>query len=256
MVEFVSVAEARMRDGLRVVMVGGVPSPWGEAVKGILHVKQIPYVACRMTPEMPAVKDWTGHESAPIAVYAQEKPRTGWAEILLLAERLAPAPSLLPADPEERALCLGLCHEICGEEGLGWSRRLASIHASLTGEGGGFAEGVARYLGPKYGYRPEAAAGARRRVVELLGLFAARLRRQREAGRDYLLGEALGAADLYLATFMALFKPLPPEQCPIPDALRAAFETLDDAIKAALDPVLLEHRDRIYARHLELPLTL
>ena len=44
---------------------------------------------------------------------------------MLLAERLAPAPALLPADPASRALALGLAHELCGEAGLGWSRRLA-----------------------------------------------------------------------------------------------------------------------------------
>jgi hypothetical protein len=42
MVEFVSVEEAKQRPGLRVVMVGMVPSPWGEAAKGILHHKKIP----------------------------------------------------------------------------------------------------------------------------------------------------------------------------------------------------------------------
>ena len=91
MVEFVSVEEARQRSGLRVVMVGIVPSPWGEAAKGILYHKAIPYVAARLSAEGPAVKEWTGHDSAPIAVYENEAPRTGWAEILLLAERLAPA---------------------------------------------------------------------------------------------------------------------------------------------------------------------
>src|SRR5215468_7243531 len=118
MPEFVSVEEARRRPGLRVVTVGMVPSPWGEAAKGILHHKKIPYVAARLTAEGPAVKEWTGHTSAPIAVYEKEGPRAGWAEILLLAERLAPMPSLIPASPEERALLFGLSHEICGEEGL------------------------------------------------------------------------------------------------------------------------------------------
>jgi len=47
---------------------------------------------------------------------------------------------------------------------------------------------------------------------------------------------------------MALFKPLPPDQCPMPDAIRPAFESLD--------PILLEHRDFIYDEHLELPLSL
>jgi hypothetical protein len=42
----------------------------------------------------------------------------------------------------------------------------------------------------------------------------------------------------------------------LPEILRAAFEDLDPRTAAALDPILLDHRDRIYAEHLELPLTL
>ncbi len=36
---YISVEEARARSGLRMVVVGNVPSPWGEAAKGILHIK-------------------------------------------------------------------------------------------------------------------------------------------------------------------------------------------------------------------------
>jgi len=255
MVEFVSVEEAKQRSGLRVVMVGMVPSPWGEAAKGILHHKHISYVAARLTAEGPLVQEWTGHSSAPIAVYEQEAPRTGWAEILLLAERLAPQGALIPASPEERALLFGLSHEICGEEGLGWARRLHGIHVSLI-KGIGFPRPVAEYLGAKYGYRRNNGEAAGRRVIELLRMFARRLAQQRQHGSAYLIGDAFTAADIYLATFMALFAPLPDDVCPIPKAFRAAFSTMDDATSAALDPVLLQHRDEIYHKHLELPLTL
>jgi hypothetical protein len=37
---------------------------------------------------------------------------------------------------------------------------------------------------------------------------------------------------------------------------RGAFETLDARTAAAVDPVLLAHRDRMYAEHLVLPLSL
>jgi hypothetical protein len=66
----------------------------------------------------------------------------------------------------------------------------------------------------------------------------------------------LTAVDVYSATFMALFAPLPPERCAMASATRAAFEMRDAQTDAALDPILLEHRDRIYATHLELPLSL
>jgi len=55
---------------------------------------------------------------------------------------------------------------------------------------------------------------------------------------------------------MALFKPLPPEHCPMAEALRPAFETMDEETAKALDPILIEHRDFVYAEHLELPLAI
>lgn len=253
--EYASVEEAMQRGGLRMVVVGGIPSPWGEAAKGILHLKGIAWVAVRLAYDSEPLARWAGQRNGPVAIYENERPRSGWAEILLLAERLAPAPSLLPADAAQRALVFGLAHEICGEGGLGWSRRLQLVHGGLQGEDG-FPERAAKYLGKKYGYSPEAGAAAGRRVAELLGMLAARLKAQREAGSRYYVGDTLTAVDVYAATFMALFRPLPQEQCAMDAVTRKVFETLDAQTQAALDPVLLEHRDRIYAGHLELPLSL
>lgn len=252
---YLSVEEARQRSGLRMVVVGNVPSPWGEAAKGILHIKGIAWAAVRLVYDSDALKEWAGGRSGPVAIYEHEPPRAGWAEILLLAERLAPTPALLPADPAERALLFGIGHEICGEAGLGWSRRLQLIDARMH-NAGGFAEQVARYLGRKYGYRPESGAAATARVAALLGMLAARLRSQRAQGSRYYLGRSLTAVDVYSATFMALFRPLPHALCPMDPGTRAAFETRDAQTDAALDPLLLEHRDMMYAEHLELPLSL
>jgi hypothetical protein len=36
-------------------------------------------------------------------------------------------------------------------------------------------------------------------------------------------------------------------------AQRAMYTVRDPVLTAALDPILLEHRDRVYDRHLELP---
>jgi glutathione S-transferase len=185
-----------------------------------------------------------------VAVYDDEAPRGGWAEILLLAERLAPEPRLVPEDPSLRADLFGLAHEICGEMGLGWCRRLEGVAAGLEGSGG-FPRPIAAYLGPKYGYRPGIGPEAHRRVLDVLRLLSARL-----DGRDYYLGDRLTALDIYSAAFMNLLQPLPPEQCPMPEMLRSAFGQLDDETRAALDPKLLAHRDRIYADHLVLPLEL
>jgi glutathione S-transferase len=254
-VQYVSVEEAIKRGGLRMMVVGGVPSPWGEAAKGILHIKGIEWVAVRLTYDSQALKEWAGQRSGPVAIYENERPRPGWAEILLLAERLAPTPSLLPADPDQRALVFGLSHEICGEAGLAWSRRLQLIHAGLN-NAGGFPAPVAKYLARKYGYSSEAAAAAGPRVASLLAMLAARLKAQREAGNAYHVGHSLTAVDVYSATFMAMLGALPPSQCEMDASTRAAFEMRDAETEAALDPILFEHRDMMYANHLELPLSL
>ena len=96
--EYRSVSEARDMPGLRLVLTAGVPGPWGEAAKSILHVKKIPYTAVAQLGGMENedLVAWTGRANAPVAVYGSEAPRDGWAEILLLAERLAPEPRLVP----------------------------------------------------------------------------------------------------------------------------------------------------------------
>jgi glutathione S-transferase len=254
-VQYVSVEEAMNRGGLRMVVVGGVPSPWGEAAKGILYIKGIDWVAVRLEYDNEALKKWAGQRNGPVAIYENERPRSGWAEILLLAERLAPSPALLPADPADRALVFGLAHELCGEAGLAWSRRLQLVHAGLQ-NAGGFPEPIAKYLGKKYGYTPEAGRASGARVRALWGMLAARLRSQRAGGSRYYVGESLSAADIYSATCAAMFRPLPPEHCDMNAGTRAVFEMRDAETEAALDPILFEHRDMMYAEHLELPLSL
>ena len=87
-------------------------------------------------------------------------------------------------------------------------------------------------------------------------MLASRLKAQRQAGSRYYVGDSLSAVDVYSATSMAMFQPLPPEQCAMQADTRTAFETLDEETKRALNPILIEHRDMIYTDHLELPLSL
>ena len=253
--QFIDVEEAIAASGVRVVVVSGVPSPWGEAAKGILHVKDIEFQAVRLDYDSKRLAEWAGGRSAPVLFYEDERPRSGWTEILLLAERIAPQPSLIPENATDRATMFGFSHEILAEAGLCWSRRLQLVHAGLHGDGG-FALPVAQYLSKKYGYRPDSEPEATRRVVALLGALAAQIRAQQAAGSDYFIGDSLTALDIYSATAMSLFVPLPPEQCEIHEKTRAVFELRNDETEAALDSVLIEHRDRIYEKHLELPLTL
>ena len=253
--EYVNIDEAIERPGLRMMVISGVPSGWGEAAKGIFHVKGIEWTAARLAYDNARLKGWAGMLSAPVAIYNDESPRPGWTEILMLAERLASKPALLPSDPTQRALAFGLAHELCGEAGLGWSRRLQLVHASLSNQGG-FIKPIATYLGNKYGYHPVDGALWGPRVVVLLDMLTARLKAQHKVGSAYYVGDSLSAVDIYSAAFMAMFAPLPEAHCNMDAGIRAAFQTLDAPTQAALNPILLEHRDMMYQRHLELPLSL
>ena len=252
---YISLDEAIARKGLRMVVVGGVPSPWGEAAKGILHIECVYWSAVRLVYDDERLMVWAGQRGGPVAVYDDEPPRAGWKEILLLAERLAPRSSLLPQDPATREAVLALGEMICGEGGLSWTRRLQLVHIGQQGAAG-FAGRVGAYLGKKYGYTTEAGQAATDRIAMLLGQLAARLKAQHAAGSRYYVGDSATAADVYSATMLALFRPLPEAQCAMDPNTRAALETRDDVTDAALDPALFAHRDMMYDEHLELPLSL
>lgn len=247
--DYISFNKAVARGGLRMTVVGGVPSPWGEAAKGIFHVKGLDWSAVRLDPANRDLVEWFGDKSAPSVVYDDEPPRSGWKDILLLAERLAPDPGLLPPDPEDHALALDLAHDFCGEGGLGWSRRLWLTHTGLRGEGG-FAEPVARYLAAKYGYSEQAGAASRGRVIGLLTGFAERLAAQQAKGSDYFFDCGMTSVDIYAATFVGLLQPLPDDVCAMRESTRAAFSDTDDETREAAGG-MLKHRDLMYERWLE-----
>ncbi len=250
--DYVSVTEAIDLPGLRLVLTAGVPGPWGEAAKGIFHVKGIGYVPVRQTAgeESEELREWTGQTSAPAAMYENERPRTGWAEILLLAERLEARSALLPRDPQKRAETFGVCHEICGEQGFAWSRRLMLLDPIMRDK----PIDSSNPLAWKYGYSPEAADRAAARVNEVTLVLATRLREQHTAGRRFLIGETMTAADIYWATFAAMLVPLPVEQCPMPDWLRPMYDVRTTPSEVTFDPILLDHRDFIYRDYLALPM--
>src|ERR1700675_4316011 len=110
MAEFVTLSAARNLGGVRLMMLQGLPSPWGQAAKGMLEIKRIPFVRAHPSAEDPEtlLREWSGQESYPVVAYERERPRTGWADILLLAERIAPTPALIPAHPAQRTLLFGL----------------------------------------------------------------------------------------------------------------------------------------------------
>jgi glutathione S-transferase len=254
--KYLSAAEARKLPGLRLILTAHMPGPWGEAAKAVLSVRQVKYVPVAQAA-MEANDDlyaWTGVRNAPVAVLDEEPPQTTWLDILLLAERLGSGPPLLPDDPLERALVLGFSTEICGADGFGWSRRLELMGRSSTKNPPSSGSFDMARMTRSYGVRPETIGRAPARMISIMNGLATQLRRQQAAGSDYLVGNQVTACDLYWACFAGFVSPLPPEDCPIPDFMRANYTQVTPEIAAALEPVLLRHRDLIYRRHIGLPM--
>jgi glutathione S-transferase len=256
--EYATVADARALPGVRLVLSIGVPGPWGESAKAVLHTKGIAYTAVAQLPTQPNedLVAWTGHANAPVLVVGEEPARAGWAEILFAAEGLAADPSLLPAVAGDRAAMFGLAHEICGQDGLGWNRRLAMVHQGLAflADAPAADRAPLEVLGSRYGYSPGAGERAEARTAEILEVLALQLAAARGGGGRYFFGDRLSALDLYWACFAAMVAPLPQDLCPMPRGMRAVYESRGPLIDAALDPALLEHRDFIYREHLVLPM--
>ncbi len=237
--------------GLRVIYAEGIPSPWSQAAMGIFDMKGLEYLLVPFRKFRAEVEARTGSHNAPVVLCDDEPPRTGWADILALAQRLGGRLSLVPEDDDQAVRMYGLCHALMSEGGLGWCVRLLLTHASMTTDGReGWPAPVAAYLAPKYGYAPERAADARARAIAVLGLLARTLDGH---GGTYLLGHRPTALDVCAAVTLGTIAPLPPDQCDMLAPVRHAFETLDPAVRAAVPVPLLRHRDMMYARHLRLP---
>lgn len=252
---YISIAEARQASGLRLVSLRGVPSPWTEAARAIFHVKGLScqYAARRDDEPEDALAAWAGDSSVPVVAWQQERLRTGWAEILLLAERLAAEPRLVPEDVERRVLLFGLGQELCGEMGLGWCLRLLVLQRALghdAGEPPMRVEQAARLAG-KYGLIPAHVRQAKPRVLEILALLDRRL-----GAAPFLLGESLTAADLWWAAFANLIEPLPGDMMPLADPVRGMLQQRDPDIARACTQRLREHQLRVYRDWLELPVPL
>jgi glutathione S-transferase len=251
---FVELEEARQASGLRVVIATNVPSPWSQAALGIFDMKGLDYLVVRFQRTDEEIKRWAGTRNAPAVLYDEEPPRTGWAEIVALGERLGGRVSLVPEDGERRARMFGLSHEILGEGGLVWNVRLLLTHTGLTTDGrAGWPKPVAEYLAPRYGYAPDRVPAARARTIETLRLLDAVLAESRGRGHAYLLGPSPTALDVHVAVMLATIEPLSEAECPMPPPVRHAFETLDQEVKEAVSPALLEHRALMFSRHLVLP---
>ncbi len=246
--DFVSVEEAKQRSGVRLVAPKAWAT-WAECAKGVLHVKNIPYVAVEQVTfgENTELVAWTGVRNQPQVIFDDEPVRTHWLDILNLAERLAPEPALLPADPEDRIQVIGLANELCGQDGLIWTRRL---ELAATNPPSGLAGAIMR---GQYGVKDGGGEDAERRSAEIVALFGGRLRAAQRRGSRYLVGDKLSVADIYWACVSNMLGFLPQDLCPVPPALREKLGALGPVLAAAVDPIVFEHRDYIYRTYLELP---
>jgi glutathione S-transferase len=258
MAEWVDVEKAIGMPGLRVVLTPGIPGPWSESAKALLYVKKLPYVRARqeVLGANVALKGWTGQTTAPCAAWNDEPPRSTWIEQLYLFERLAPTPRLIPEDFDERTTMFGLAQEVCGEDGWIWNRRHLMVRDWSTDAQPEDIRNVFLALGRKYWCSDAAQKRAPHRCAEIMGRLASRLEQQRAKGSRYFIGGSLTALDLYWACAVALLRPLPDAQCAMSDLFRKVYTNTDPIIERALAPILIEHRDFIYQRYLELPIDL
>ncbi len=245
---------AKTADGLRMTVVKGVPNPWGEAVRNIFFVKQLPWQAVYHDPFNQEMAEWFASSSAPSVVHDQEAPVSHWQDILTLAERLNPTVNLLPESEADKEKTLEFCKLVCDPEGLNWYRRLNIIDKGLKGEEGGFDKPIAQYLASKYGYQSDEVEGYHSKIITLLNLFTDRLETQQAQGSHFLVGDSLTAADFYLAASISNLKPLPENQCKMFPPMRAVFGYLDQPLADALSDTLIKHRDFIYSNYVELPI--
>ena len=245
--KYVDINEAIKGDGLRIVIVKAMPSAWGVAAKAMMDFKGLDYLCAHQIPmaDNPELLAWSGTNSGPVVAWNDEPPINRWDDILLLLERLAPETPLVPEDAAGRIDVFGIGHEICGELGFGWNRRLDLMRPAPGEEPGPFAQ--------KYGYRDADAAVANARVIALMRELAARLKKQKENGSDYLVGNSVTAVDFYWAAFSNFVVLQPVEIMPVNPDARPMFENTPAEVLDAIDPVLMEHRDRITQTYYELP---
>ncbi|KJZ15185.1 hypothetical protein TW85_06240 [Marinomonas sp. S3726] len=269
---YVTFEQAKSLTGIKLQVIKGIPSPWSEAAKAILNLKAIPYTPVAFDAFNPEQQAWFEANNAPSLKPENGPALSDWLDILNFAEAYyknssQEESSLLPGDNAEREEHLALCHTLCSKHGLGWQRRLQSVHLGLN-EAGGFPIKIAQYLAAKYGYHAEDVVVYESEIVRILDLLTARLKKQESHQKHqshqkqkplqklasdnqetresiYYFGENLTALDIYSAMFMAYFKPLSEEVCPMYPSIRVAFETYPEIVAEALDPILFKHRDYV-----------
>jgi|TARA_B110000902_G_C14293331_1_gene582040 glutathione S-transferase len=237
--------------GPKLVLTKGMPGPWGELVKAILQVKNVTYTAVAQYPGKSdeQLKALSGQTSAPVLI-DKGACIADLKEIILAIEKNYPSPLLLPSDELALASVWEFIDFIAGPDGFAWNRRLMMFIPLMKVDP---PLELINSLAAKYGYSEAVAEDAPRRVLIILARMAAQLNAQAKSNQRYMFGNSLTALDITWAVFCSMLLPLPETVNAMPQGMRESY-TLSDDLISYIDPILIEHRDYIYKKHLILPL--
>jgi glutathione S-transferase len=252
---YVDVAAARGLSSTRLITSGVVPSPWSEAAKGLFRISQVPVSIVAKTRDNTAdVEALAGADNVPVLLHEAEPNRTNWAAIVGLVARLAAPAAVVPTDVRARAAMLGLIEMLAGEQGLGWTARLAMIQASLDTQGArGFPLPVAGFLAKRYGHDATVSLDdIRRRIAAMFALL-----RETLGDRAFFGGDGPSALDVYAAAFLTPLDNVDDTTCPQVSAFgKRGFAAAREALADLVPSELWAHRRRMFDHHLEWPIRL
>jgi glutathione S-transferase len=252
--EYVKPEDARNMKGVRVVLTQAAFGPWGQAVKKMLELKGIPYIPVAQLAGQPneELVKWTGTRNAPTIVRDDEAPVTRWFDQIPYINNMSPKNSFIPVDSPSRIEMFGIVHEIAGEWGFGWCRRLMMFDMTekATKSAGKELAPMFNTMFNAYGFQAETAENAAPRVVDIIKTLSERLKAQKAKGSEFFVGKQLSAADIYWAAFSYMVELLPDDICPMPADMRELRECKDPRILAVKDPILIEHRNNVLRKYL------
>ena len=267
---WLSVAQAREARGVRVTDSPYWGAWWAQALRGILYVKKIPYRKVVHPPfrdddeeAQRELFEWTAQTSVPMMAYrgpgkngrAVEVIRSDWLGQLMLAEQIAPQPSLLPSDLGERVQMIGLSSEIMSPQGLMWQGRLAMAElyrsAEMTEKQRSFF-GHREFLGGKYSHIANGRPPLEN-VKDVLRLLDDVLLQNERSGSAFFVGENLTALDIYWTYVSNLALILPKEELPVMRFNRDMYTRINEELAPHLTDRLLAHRKRTLQTYLECP---
>ena len=100
-----------------------------------------------------------------------------------------------------------------------------------------------------YLYDQAAVEPARQRILALMDYLTKHINKSKSG---YLIGDNLTSADIYYAYISNVIRPQPHELNPMPQGLRTSYQ-LVEKLFGKVPSVLIDFRDRIFEKHLELP---